>query len=389
MRYLFTFTGGTGHFLPTLPIASALRDRGHDVTYACQEAMTGPVEEAGFPAFVTGGDTLLAPAARRELIALDRANEQRVVREVFAGRIALERAGKVRALAVDWRPDVIVRDEMDFGAAVAAESLDLVHAAVTVIAAGGLVTAELVTEPLTAARAVFGLDADPTLAMLHRYLTLTPAPRSFRDPEDPLPATAHHLRPAGFDEDAAEGGPRRTRRSVYFTLGTVFHQESGDLFTRVLAGLTELDVDVLVTVGREIDPAELGRQPPRVRVERFVPLPEALAGCDAVVSHAGSGTVIGSLAHGLPSVLLPMGADQPWNADRCVALGVSRMLDALTAAPDDVANATRTVLDRAEYRTAAAHLREEIAALPGAAYGADLLDRLAAERQPILAAGFA
>ena len=31
---------------------------------------------------------------------------------------------------------------------------------------------------------------------------------------------------------------------------------------------------------------------------------------------------MGALAHGLPSVLMPLGADQPYNARRCVALGV-------------------------------------------------------------------
>jgi UDP:flavonoid glycosyltransferase YjiC (YdhE family) len=45
---------------------------------------------------------------------------------------------------------------------------------------------------------------------------------------------------------------------VYFTLGTVFHQESGDLLIRVPVGLCDLPLDVVVTVGREINPGELG-----------------------------------------------------------------------------------------------------------------------------------
>jgi UDP:flavonoid glycosyltransferase YjiC (YdhE family) len=49
-----------------------------------------------------------------------------------------------------------------------------------------------------------------------------------------------------------------------------------------------------------------------------------------VVSHAGSGSLIGALAHGLPSLLIPMGADQPLNAARCQALGAAHVLDAVT-----------------------------------------------------------
>ena len=46
-----------------------------------------------------------------------------------------------------------------------------------------------------------------------------------------------------------------------------------------------------------------------------MPLAAVLPSCDAVVSHGGSGTVLATLAHGLPTVILPLGADQPLHAD--------------------------------------------------------------------------
>ena len=55
----------------------------------------------------------------------------------------------------------------------------------------------------------------------------------------------------------------------------------------------------------------LGAQPAHVRAERFVPQSEELPHCDLVISHGGSGSVLGALAHGLPQLLLPLGADQP------------------------------------------------------------------------------
>ena len=103
--------------------------------------------------------------------------------------------------------------------------------------------------------------------------------------------------------------------------------ESGDLFQRVLAGLRDLPIDLIVTVGRDLDPVDLGTQPANVHVERFMPQAALLPHCDLVVSHAGSGSVLGALAHGLPMVLLPIGADQPLNAARCQALGVADVLD--------------------------------------------------------------
>jgi UDP:flavonoid glycosyltransferase YjiC (YdhE family) len=101
------------------------------------------------------------------------------------------------------------------------------------------------------------------------------------------------------------------------------------------------------------------------------------------VSHAGSGTLLGALAFGLPSVLFPLGADQPYNADRAVDIGVARVLDAVTAQPGEVAAAVAEVLDHPAYREAAERVRAEILSLPGADHAADLLERLAEERQPI------
>ena len=58
------------------------------------------------------------------------------------------------------------------------------------------------------------------------------------------------------------------------TLGTVFNSGSGDLFERLLAGLSGLDADVVATIGHDLDPADFGPQPPHLRIERFVPQTE-------------------------------------------------------------------------------------------------------------------
>ena len=101
-----------------------------------------------------------------------------------------------------------------------------------------------------------------------------------------------------------------------------------------------------------------------MRIERFVPQGEVLPRCRLVVSHAGSGSVLGALAHGLPLVLLPLGADQPPNAARCEALGVGRSLEATAATPAEIGAAVTALLASAAHRQAAERIRDEIAALP-------------------------
>ena len=79
----------------------------------------------------------------------------------------------------------------------------------------------------------------------------------------------------------------------------------------------------------------------------------------------------------MPLVLLPIGADQPYNAARCEALGVARSLDVIDATPGDVRDAAAAVLGEPSYRAAADKMRDEFAALPGPEHAIALIERLA------------
>jgi len=386
VRLLFTCAGGSGHFLPLVPVARAAAAAGHAVAFAARPWMVPKVEALGFRGFAAGTDLGLAPQ-RRPLAKVDVEREMGAVGVGFGRRIARERAADVLALCGAWRPDLLVCEELDFGAMVAGERLGLPHATLLVIAAGRFVRPELVAEPLNEVRAEHGLPPDPALEAPGRHLVLSPFPTSFRDPSAALPATTHAFRPLASDSSEEEAPPPWLAGLdgapiVYFTLGTVFNLESGDLFQRVIAGLRELPIHLVVTVGRDVDPAELGPQPASVRIERYVPQASLLPRCALVVSHGGSGSVMGALAHGLPMVLVPLGADQPLNAARCAALGVARELDAAELTPEAVRAAAAAMLADRGPRQAAARLRDEIAALPGPEHAVRLLEGLAAERRP-------
>jgi UDP:flavonoid glycosyltransferase YjiC (YdhE family) len=363
VRLLFSFVGGRGHLDPLVPIARAAAVAGHTVAFAADESMVGAIGARGFAAFRVGVPAPAGPRPRRPLLAPDLAHEARVMREVFAGRLARERLPHLLAAAAAWQPDVVVCDETDFAAAIAADRLALPHVLVTIGAAGTLLTPDVVAEPLAALRAEHGLPPDPGLE--RAALVVSPFPPRLR--AVPLPGNGHAIRLTG-------PAPRATGDAIYFTLGTIVNVESGDLFTRVVAGLRDLGRDVIVTVGHGIDPAELGPQPPHVRVEGEIDQALVLPRCAVVVSHGGSGSLLGALAYGLPSVLLPISADQPHNARRCTELGVAVALPALTATPGEVGAAVTTVLSDPAYRAAAEALRDEIAALPGPDHAVRLIE---------------
>ena len=293
--------------------------------------MVPQAQALGFAAYAAGSDVGLAPK-RAELTRVDLARDMREVGEGFGRRIARERAAGILPLCASWRPDLLVCEEMDFGAMLVAERLGLPSATVLISATGRSCGPASSPDrwtrcaPSKACRPIPASRCPAAGSSSHRSRRACAIqPRRCRPRRTRL-----RLLSRGGADDAAPPWLSRLggRPAVYLTLGTVYNVESGDLFRRALTGLRDLPVDLIVTVGPDIDPDEFGPQPAGVRIERFVPQAALLPHCDLVVSHGGSGSVLGALAHGLPMVLLPLGADQPLNAARCAALGAARVLDA-------------------------------------------------------------
>jgi MGT family glycosyltransferase len=161
-------------------------------------------------------------------------------------------------------------------------------------------------------------------------------------------------------------------------LGTLFNTSS-DLFETILGGLAGEDLNAVVTVGRDCDPSQFAELASNIHVERYIPQSLLLPHCDAVISHAGYGTVMGSLAHGLPSVLIPISADQPMHARRCEEIGTSLSLERNELTPEVVRDATWTVLREPSFRIKAQALADEIAAMPGPDASVKLIERIARE----------
>jgi MGT family glycosyltransferase len=160
---------------------------------------------------------------------------------------------------------------------------------------------------------------------------------------------------------------------VYLTFGTVaatIPPFAAALVTAVGAVAT-LPVRVLLTLGEGADPAAFAELPANVHGERWIPQAGVLPHASAVVCHGGYGSVQGALAAGVPLVVSPQFADQPYNAERVAALGAGVALPLGPPEPQALEEAVGTVLAERTYRSAAAALAEEIRALPPAAEAVD------------------
>src|SRR4029453_5749817 len=101
--------------------------------------------------------------------------------------------------------------------------------------------------------------------------------------------------------------------------------------------------------------------------------------CAAVIGHGGLGTVLRALTPGMPQLLLPLGRDQAFNADRVEGLGAGIRLPA-DAPPGRIRAALRALLtDRRFAADAALVARPTAAAGPDGA-AAEALERTAHPR---------
>lgn len=168
---------------------------------------------------------------------------------------------------------------------------------------------------------------------------------------DGVPAAANVL-PLRASAPTAEPPPEwltqlPDRPRVYVTLGTIFN----DLprLRLLLDALADLDLNVVVTIGRDRNPEDLMPCPANSVVRQFVPQDLLPPHMQATVTRAGSGSMLAALAHGVPMVMLPRGADQLENADACRDLGISVVLRPEELTADRVRTDLTAILSQAAY----------------------------------------
>jgi UDP:flavonoid glycosyltransferase YjiC (YdhE family) len=388
VRALFTTQPTFSHWLPLVPLAKAVEAAGHEVAFATMPRFCPTIEAGGFRCFPAGADD--TPEERRqrraEMAGLNAQQDTHfTLQRVFAGVRAERTLPDLLEIVRDWPADVVVRENTELAGCIAAERAGIGHAVVQ-ITANWSYFLDAVAAPVARLRASMGLPHEDTAQVLYRHLVLSPRPLSLWNPSVPIPPTTRAHRYASISQPGDEALPPWVaelddRPTVYATLGT-FDNERTDVLQGILAGLREEPLNLILTIGRNRDPAEFCKQPANVRVERFIPQTLLLPHCDLVLCHGGSGTMMDALGHGLPMVLIPIAADQPENAQRCEDLGVARVVqpDLGAELPHAIRDATREVLQDPRYRQAAQRLREEIDDLPGLDYAVKLLEALAAAR---------
>ena len=384
MRILLSSTYFSGHLLPLLSYARALKHRGHEVLVSAPASVHATLEEAGF------AHATVDPVPKDEMAIvwarLDAANAQDAlsigIRDAFLGLAAKYALPKLQATITEWRPDVVLRDSFEFAAAHAAERAAIPHARVAVHSTKHEASLfPFLLEKIDDFRRAAGLAPDGGAALrAEPIFTAFPAlidgsgehegwPTPFRARERYVPASRPVTPPAWAPLDGAS--------LIYITFGTVSgsSKKAKATYRAALAAVAGLPVRALLTTGSVMKRDELGAIPDNVWIETFVPQNDVFAYASAVVCHGGSGTLLGAFAAGLPVVVAPIFADQPRNARAVAAAGLGVAI--FERDPQALRAAIISILADGTVRANVRRLAAEMAEMPTMEDGADAVAALA------------
>ena len=156
-------------------------------------------------------------------------------------------------------------------------------------------------------------------------------------------------------------------------MGTILNGRV-DVFRTIVAAVAKhKDIQLVLSVGEQVDPERIGPTPNNAIIVKRAPQLELLKEATVCITHAGLNTVLESLAQGVPQLAIPITYDQPGVAARIAhkRTGVVTSLTELTT--DNLALLLNEVLTDPTYRENARQLQKAIAEANGLSIAADLI----------------
>jgi MGT family glycosyltransferase len=386
-KVLWLNWSGGGNLPPSLGIARVLTERGHTVAFAGRPEMVPRVEAAGFRAI----------ELTQAYAQIDRYPQNSPMSRAACYLTSPAVAEQVRAVVKAEAPDLLIFDGM-FPAALA-QAKDFGKP--TVAVSHTFVFRMLdrwrgTTNALLGMRQQAGFDPLPDLdALWHgcdRILVTTLG--EFDNAALAGWESLRHVGPVLEDEKVAVPTELpwsdETTPLALMSFSTGFEQRSLDKLQRGLDAIADLPLNVVVTTGGIVDPAEL-KAPRNAFVVNYAAHDPIIARAALVITHGGHGTAMRALKHGVPMIVMPglahdqaviAGLMEEWGTGIAmsgdVAFG-SAGNAAAASRPESVEalrNAVQKILATPSYRANAQKRASMLAGIDGAANAAREIEAL-------------
>lgn len=422
-RVVVTTWGSSGDVNPFLALASGLRARGHEITFAVEDHLCPVVAAAGFATARLSGnsETALAPHAgelfgsRPPLFSVE---------AVFTGYVLPTLRTRIAELrAICEGADLLVASAGQVAAAFVAEltgiawvsvpltpinipSVDMAPIPMPDLPAplarllnraiwrgGELLITHSIARPLATLRAAYGLPPQCCplpVRHLSRLLTAVPVSPAFvpRPPDWPPWA-----RMTGFCfHDGAEAWRMPDTLAAFLDAGgPVVAISSGSMSGQVgarfarfyhacIAATRAAGARALVIgapAGVLPDPLPAG-----VYALAFAPFSHVYPRCAAVIHHGGIGTTAQGLRAGVPALVVPWGIDQFFNGGRMLRIGAGEWITRDHCTPERVARTLTALLTDRRYAERTRAIAATIACEDGAGGLCDAIEAASLALRP-------
>ncbi|MFD4957421.1 glycosyltransferase [Microbacterium sp. NPDC058389] len=355
-RFVFVTWDGGGNRMPTIAIARALQQRGHDVLVLGHDSQAEAYREAGL--------AFTAYPSRLGFV-LD-AGPLSLLRLVFDHRIADDAV----SLLVDFPADVVVVDCLLVGVLDTLDRMGRRYAVLEHTLHGFLVSGMRALGAISWVRGV--RVAAPRSHAMPIVVASVPDLTAPFAVQPPLSASPGAVVYAGAMTAAVAASP--SEPTVVLSLSTFRFPDLVATWQRVLDAAESLDARVVATLGPAVSVAEL-RIPRTVEVREWMPHHELFPSSSILVGHGGHGTTLAALAHGVPVLVLPLDAtsDQP-RVGRAVARAGVGLTMSRRSDPAAIRATVLALLGDPAIHDRAQRLGEAVRAFDGPARAAEVLE---------------
>lgn len=327
-----------GHTNPILPVLKELVSRGDQVRFYSFDEFKEKIEKTG-AAFISC-DQYLPPITKEEEENLK--NVSTTEMSIQDIRITIAMSDFLEEEFRSFRPDVVYSDSACFWGKLNAWKFNVPLVVSTSTFAFNRISSKYMKQsPKELSDLIFGLPkVNKEFKKLKNYgfncksfMSLVESDNS----TDTVVYTSKDHQPCSesFSDRYTFVGPsvfsgKEPEKSghkplVYVSLGTVIN-ERPDFYRSCIEALRDMDVDVIISCGKDTDRKRLGELPSNVRVYPSVDQLEVLAKANVFITHCGMNSVSESLYMATPMVLYPQTNEQFAVARRAAETGAGMLL---------------------------------------------------------------
>lgn len=183
-----------------------------------------------------------------------------------------------------------------------------------------------------------------------------------------------------MDFDLKDKGNKKV---IYVSLGTIFNN-SIEFYENCFEALANMDVEVVMSVGKKTDINMFKDIPSNFIVRNYVPQLEILKYADVFITHGGMNSTNEGLYYDIPLILIPQSVDQPFVANRVAQLGAGIVIEKNIITPEILKQSVVTILSDNNFKINSEKIGKSLREAGGYKRGVDEIFKLKNSFKPLI-----